>query len=101
MPSAERVNWAKFRVSAVGLAALTILGTIVYLLTRSTLFVSHATLYLYVPDGSGLVARSPVEVQGVGVGNVIEYAPNGGTPDHIHTFYRDPTNDYAAKFIKP
>ena len=31
----------------------------------------------------------------------IEYAPNGGTPDHIHTFYRDPTNDYAAKFIKP
>ena len=31
----------------------------------------------------------------------IEYAPNGGTQDHIHTFYRDPTNDYAAKFIKP
>jgi hypothetical protein len=31
----------------------------------------------------------------------IEYAPIGGTPDHIHTFYRDPTNDYGAKFIKP
>jgi Protein of unknown function (DUF3500) len=31
----------------------------------------------------------------------IEYAPTGGTTDHIHTFYRDPTNDYAAKFIKP
>ena len=31
----------------------------------------------------------------------IEYAPNGGSRDHIHTFYRDPTNDYGAKFIKP
>jgi hypothetical protein len=27
---------------------------------------------------------------------VIEYAPQGG-PDHIHTIYRDPTNDYGAK----
>ena len=31
----------------------------------------------------------------------VEYAPIGGSADHIHTFYRDPTNDYAAKFIKP
>jgi len=29
---------------------------------------------------------------------VIEYAPQGGV-DHIHTIYRDPTNDYGAKFI--
>ena len=27
---------------------------------------------------------------------VIEYAPQGGI-DHIHTIYRDPTNDYGAK----
>ena len=28
---------------------------------------------------------------------VIEYAPQGGV-DHIHTIYRDPTNDYGARF---
>ena len=28
---------------------------------------------------------------------VIEYAPQGDV-DHIHTIYRDPTNDYGAKF---
>ena len=28
---------------------------------------------------------------------VIEFAPQGGA-DHIHTIYRDPTNDYGAKF---
>jgi hypothetical protein len=33
---------------------------------------------------------------------MIEYAPQGKspTPDHIHTFYRDPTNDYGVK-VKP
>jgi uncharacterized protein DUF3500 len=30
---------------------------------------------------------------------VIEYAPQGGV-DHIHTIYRDPTNDYGAKLAK-
>jgi len=28
---------------------------------------------------------------------VIEYAPQGSV-DHIHTIYRDPTNDYGAKY---
>lgn len=35
---------------------------------------------------------------------VIEYAPQrmGGDPtQHIHTIYRDPTNDYGAKWLKP
>jgi hypothetical protein len=32
---------------------------------------------------------------------VIEYAPQQGDLDHIHTIYRDPTNDYAAKLVKP
>jgi hypothetical protein len=31
---------------------------------------------------------------------VIEYAPQQGDVDHIHTIYRDPTNDYGARFIK-
>jgi hypothetical protein len=30
---------------------------------------------------------------------LIEYAPQGGI-DHIHTIYRDPTNDYGAKFTR-
>ena len=28
---------------------------------------------------------------------VIEYAPQRNGTDHIHTFYRDPTNDYGGK----
>lgn len=30
---------------------------------------------------------------------VIEYAPQSGGPDnHVHTMYRDPTNDYGRQF---
>jgi hypothetical protein len=30
---------------------------------------------------------------------VIEYAPQQGDVDHIHTIYRDPTNDYGARLV--
>ena len=30
---------------------------------------------------------------------VIEYAPQQGDLDHIHTIYRDPTNDYGGKLV--
>ena len=32
---------------------------------------------------------------------IIEYAPQQGDLDHIHTIYRDPTNDYGAKLVRP
>lgn len=31
----------------------------------------------------------------------IEYSPQQGDLQHIHTIYRDPTNDYGAKLVKP
>jgi hypothetical protein len=46
------------------------------------------------PTTSGSAAY--FRVQGPTV--VIEYAPQSSV-DHIHTIYRDPTNDYGAKFI--
>jgi len=30
---------------------------------------------------------------------LIEYAPQQGDLDHIHTIYRDPTNDYGSKLV--
>jgi hypothetical protein len=30
---------------------------------------------------------------------IIEYAPQQGDLQHIHTIYRDPTNDYGARFV--
>ena len=46
------------------------------------------------PTTNGSVAY--FRIQGPTV--VIEYAPQGSI-DHIHTIYRDPTNDYGAKLV--
>ncbi len=31
---------------------------------------------------------------------LIEYSPQRGDTEHIHTIYRDPTNDYGARLVK-
>jgi hypothetical protein len=49
------------------------------------------------PTTNGSVAY--FRVQGPTV--LIEYAPQQGDLDHIHTIYRDPTNDYGAKLVTP
>jgi phospholipid/cholesterol/gamma-HCH transport system substrate-binding protein len=84
MPSAQRVLWAKFRVSAVILVALGILGTIGFLLTGGTLFESKTTLYLYLSDATGVGPESPVRVNGIGVGKVQSVLLSGSTnPDRV------------------
>ena len=71
MPSAQQVNWAKFRASAVILAALMILGTVAFLLTGGTLLEPKTQIYIYLGDATGVAPGSPVRVDGIGVGKVI------------------------------
>jgi len=77
MPSVRRVNWAKFRVTVVSLVAVIILGVLFYLLAGGMIFQDKATLYLYVPDATGLYAGLPVRVDGIDVGKVRSVALSG------------------------
>jgi phospholipid/cholesterol/gamma-HCH transport system substrate-binding protein len=70
MPSVRRVRWARFRVISVSVVAIAILLTLVYLLTGGTLLEQKATLYLYIPDATGLSHGSPVRVDGIDAGTV-------------------------------
>jgi phospholipid/cholesterol/gamma-HCH transport system substrate-binding protein len=70
MPSARRVSWAKFRVTTVSFAAIAILFVLIYLLTGGTLLQPKVSLYLYIPDATGLSVDSPVRVNGIGAGLV-------------------------------
>jgi phospholipid/cholesterol/gamma-HCH transport system substrate-binding protein len=84
MPSARRVNWAKFRVTVVSCVALLILSTLVYLLTGSTLLHEQAHLYLYLSDATGISAESPVQVNGIVVGQVSAVQLSGSNqPDRV------------------
>jgi phospholipid/cholesterol/gamma-HCH transport system substrate-binding protein len=84
MPSARRVAWAKLRVTAVSAAAVAILLTLFYLLAGGTLFEEKATLYLYIPDATGLSKGAPVRVDGIGVGQVSAFAlTNSSDPNKV------------------
>ena len=48
------------------------------------------------PTAAGTLAY--YRIQGPTV--VIEYAPQQNDPQHVHTIYRDPTNDYGAALTK-
>src|SRR5579871_1716365 len=67
---ARGVTWARFRVTVVAITALAILSVLVYLLTGGTLLTEKITLYLYIPDATGLDSSSLVRVNGIDVGKV-------------------------------
>jgi phospholipid/cholesterol/gamma-HCH transport system substrate-binding protein len=73
------VSWAKFRVAAVSVASLAILAVLVYLLSGGTLLQEKVTLYLYIPDATGVSGDSPVRVDGIGVGQVKAVDLTGST----------------------
>jgi phospholipid/cholesterol/gamma-HCH transport system substrate-binding protein len=78
MRSRQRVRWAQLRVTAITAVSLVILGVLLYLLTGGMLFKEQATLYLYIPDASGLTADlSPVTVSGITVGKVSNIVLSG------------------------
>lgn len=79
MPSAARVRWAKFRVVVVSAAGLSILITLALLLSGGTLLEPKATIYLYIPDATGLDKDSPVRVDGIDVGKVSRVELSGQT----------------------
>jgi phospholipid/cholesterol/gamma-HCH transport system substrate-binding protein len=84
MPSARHVRWAKFRVSVLVVAAAVILSTLLYLLTGGVLLAQKTTIYLYIPDASGLGPGAPVRVDGIGVGKVRSVALSGSNePNRI------------------
>jgi len=70
MPHARGALWARFRVTVAALVAAAILSVIVYLLTGGTLLQEKTTLYLYMPDATGLGTGTPVRVNGTTVGKV-------------------------------
>lgn len=57
--------------------ALAILAVVLYLVTGGALFTERTTLYLYVPDATGVAPGSPVRVDGIDVGKVGEIGLSG------------------------
>jgi len=84
MPATRGVAWARVRVTVLIVAALSILSVLVYLLSGGRVFQRQTTLYLYIPDATGLESESPVRVNGTDVGKVQKVEFSGSTePNRI------------------
>jgi phospholipid/cholesterol/gamma-HCH transport system substrate-binding protein len=82
MSATRGIGWAKFRVTVVTLSALAILSVLLILLSGGTLFQPKVTLYLYVPDATGLATGADVRVDGINVGRAASVGISGSTvPD--------------------
>lgn len=85
MPSAKQVSWAQLRVGVMAVAALILLGVLVFLLSGSTsLFSRTAVVYTYMDDSSAMTKGSAVRLNGILVGKVSAIDLSGeNTPNRI------------------
>jgi phospholipid/cholesterol/gamma-HCH transport system substrate-binding protein len=77
MPSAQQIWWARVRVLVMSLVAGTILTVLFYLFTGGTLLQPKATVYLYIPDATGVGKGSPVRLDGIDIGKVSQVQFSG------------------------
>jgi phospholipid/cholesterol/gamma-HCH transport system substrate-binding protein len=78
MPIQNKARWAKLKVGVMAIAALVILGILIFLLTGNTNpFVPKAVLYTYMEDSAALAENAPVRLNGIVVGKVKKIALSG------------------------
>jgi phospholipid/cholesterol/gamma-HCH transport system substrate-binding protein len=79
VPTPRQITWAKLRVSVVAITAVVIFLELAYLLTGGTLLARKANLYLYTNDATGLSTDSPVSVDGIDIGKVVDISLSGSS----------------------
>lgn len=72
MADQSKVSWAQLKVGLMALAALIIVGFLIFLMAGTqSIFQSKATLYTFLPDANGLAVGSQVTLNGVNIGGKI------------------------------
>src|SRR5262249_32874164 len=80
MPSASKVGWAQLRVGITAIAALSLIGVLIYLLTgASNPFTRDAIVYTYFADAAAVAVGAPVRVNGINAGSVKNVGLSGQT----------------------
>jgi phospholipid/cholesterol/gamma-HCH transport system substrate-binding protein len=80
MPSAHKIGWAQLRVGLMAIAALVILGVLIFLLTGTKkLFAENVTVYTYMADAAALAPGAPVRINGINGGEIKKVDLSGET----------------------
>jgi phospholipid/cholesterol/gamma-HCH transport system substrate-binding protein len=66
-----KAKWARMKVGAMALAAMTLLAVVIFLVTGQTnIFESKAAVYTYLSDAAALTIGAPVNLDGIPIGKV-------------------------------
>src|SRR5579863_9161287 len=78
MPVQTKANWARLKVGLLTVAALTIFGIAVFLITGDyNFFEGVSTVYTYLSDSAALAQGAPVSLNGITVGKVRQIVLSG------------------------
>ncbi len=71
MPQQTKARWARLKVGVMAIAALLILGVLIFMLTGSEHpFATRSTVYTFMQDSAALTENSAVRLNGIVVGKV-------------------------------
>jgi phospholipid/cholesterol/gamma-HCH transport system substrate-binding protein len=71
MPAAKKVKWDELRAGVMAIAAMAILGVLIFLFTGTGgFFERSATLHTFVSDAAAMAVGAPVRLNGIIVGDV-------------------------------
>jgi len=78
MADPKKISWAQLRIGIMAVVAMTILGTLIFLLTGTGgIFTSWATLYTYMDDSAAMPTSTPVRLNGISIGKIKEIRFSG------------------------
>jgi phospholipid/cholesterol/gamma-HCH transport system substrate-binding protein len=99
MPIENKATWARLRVGIMAIAALIILGVLIFLLSSTNgFFKSQITLYTYMDSSSAIAKGSPVRLNGILVGKVKDLELTGSTqPGRIVKLTLEVDRDFQSQ----
>jgi phospholipid/cholesterol/gamma-HCH transport system substrate-binding protein len=99
MPIENKATWARLRVGIMAIAALIILGVLIFLLSSTEgFFKSQITLYTYMDSSSAIAKGSPVRLNGILAGKVKNVELTGSTqPGRIVKLTLEVDRDFQSQ----
>ena len=99
MPIENKATWARLRVGLMAIAALIILGVLIFLLSSTNgFFKSQITLYIYMDSSSAIAKGSPVRLNGILAGKVKNVELTGSTqPGRIVKLTLEVDKDFQSQ----
>ena len=97
MPGTSKTKWAQLRVGLLAIAALIIIGVLIFLMGFQGVFEAKSHIYTYLSDSAGIAEGSPVTLNGLDIDGKISKLGASGSSDP-NRFVRV-TMDVPTKYL--